>query len=156
MSDSPGPTEAADRRARAFSLLVHAYDQTRRAVAYLRWDEEDADTIAPSLYKGRTGRATAHSDTVAAPGDEAPAAPAAPGAATPAAPNGTAAPAALNGTAAPAVPGAAPDGTAPTDIAARLRGERFSLPRIGSPGERTGGEQADSPACGAAREAGSS
>ncbi|WP_437597092.1 hypothetical protein WMF28_31295 [Sorangium sp. So ce590] len=119
----PGPTEAADRRARAFSLLVHAYDQTRRAVAYLRWDEEDADTIAPSLYKGRTGRATAHSDTVAAPGDEAPAEPAAPGAATPAAPNGTAAPAALNGTAAPAalngmaapaVPGAAPNGTAPT------------------------------------------
>ncbi|WP_231864910.1 hypothetical protein [Sorangium cellulosum] len=36
---SPGPTEAADRRARAFSLLVHAYDQTRRAIAYLRWDK---------------------------------------------------------------------------------------------------------------------
>lgn len=82
----PGPTEAADRRARAFALLVHAYDQTRRAVAYLRWDEEDADTIAPSLYKGR-GRAASSSDTAAAPDDAAP-----PGAA----PAGTPAPAAPN------------------------------------------------------------
>ncbi|KYF96939.1 hypothetical protein BE18_26690, partial [Sorangium cellulosum] len=44
----PGPTEAADQRARAFALLVHAYDQIRRAVAYLRWNEGDAETIAPS------------------------------------------------------------------------------------------------------------
>ncbi|XXY49002.1 hypothetical protein WME91_54245 [Sorangium sp. So ce269] len=35
----PGPTEAADKRARAFSLLVHAYDQTRRVVSYLRWNK---------------------------------------------------------------------------------------------------------------------
>ncbi|WP_437538186.1 hypothetical protein WME79_19780 [Sorangium sp. So ce726] len=113
----PGPTEAADRRARAFSLLVHAYDQTRRAVAYLRWNEGDADSIAPSLYKGRTGRAASSSDTAAAPADEAPAgptAPASPGAAVPAAPNGAAGPAVLNGTTAHAVPGAAPSGTAPT------------------------------------------
>ncbi|WP_438028661.1 hypothetical protein [Sorangium sp. So ce233] len=48
----PGPTEAADRRARAFALLVHAHDQIRRAFAFLRWDEEDADVIAPSLYNG--------------------------------------------------------------------------------------------------------
>ncbi|WP_437946670.1 hypothetical protein WME98_38120 [Sorangium sp. So ce296] len=73
----PGPTEAADKRARAFSLLVYAYDQIRRAVAYLRWDEEDADAIAPSLYKGRTGRATSSTDTTTAPPDEAPAGPAA-------------------------------------------------------------------------------
>ncbi|AUX30841.1 MULTISPECIES: hypothetical protein [Sorangium] len=75
--NGPGPTEAADKRARAFSLLVHAYDQIRRAVAYLRWDEEDADAIAPSLYKGRTGRATSSTDTTTAPPDEAPAGPAA-------------------------------------------------------------------------------
>ncbi|WP_437978567.1 hypothetical protein WMF11_19600 [Sorangium sp. So ce295] len=99
----PGPTEAADRRARAFSLLVHAYDQTRRAVAYLRWDEGDADSIAPSLYKGRTGRAASSSDTAAAPADEAPAGPTEP-----------ASPAALNGAAVPAVPGAALNGTTPT------------------------------------------
>ncbi|WP_437280846.1 hypothetical protein WME90_09910 [Sorangium sp. So ce375] len=90
----PGPTEAADRRARAFALLVHAYDQTRRAVAYLRWDEEDADTIAPSLYKGR-GRAASSSDAAAAPEDAAPpgaAAPAPPGAGPAVAPPNTAAP----------------------------------------------------------------
>ncbi|MGK4007893.1 hypothetical protein WMF31_35080 [Sorangium sp. So ce1036] len=105
----PGPTEAADRRARAFALLVHAYDQTRRAVAYLRWDEGDADAIAPSLYKGRGGRAASSSDTAAAPEDTAApdgaATPAAPGAATPAAP-GAATPAAP-GAATPAAPGAA-------------------------------------------------
>jgi hypothetical protein len=28
-------------------------------VIYLRWDEEDADEIAPSLYKGRGGRGRA-------------------------------------------------------------------------------------------------
>ncbi|WP_441286620.1 hypothetical protein ACSRUE_30355 [Sorangium sp. KYC3313] len=99
----PGPTEAADRRARTFSLLVHAYDQARRAVTYLRWDEGDADAIAPSLYKGRTGRAASSSDAAAAPADEAPAGPTEP-----------ASPAALNGAAVPAVPGAALNGTTPT------------------------------------------
>ncbi|WP_437631633.1 hypothetical protein [Sorangium sp. So ce854] len=71
----PGPTEAADKRARAFALLVHAYDQIRRAVAFLRWDEGDADEIAPSQYKGRTGRATSSTETTAAPADETPAEP---------------------------------------------------------------------------------
>src|SRR5688572_5909064 len=53
-----GPTivlEAADRRRRAFSLFARAYDQARRAVIYLRWDQGDADDIAPSLYAGRGG-----------------------------------------------------------------------------------------------------
>ncbi|WP_437290179.1 hypothetical protein [Sorangium sp. So ce406] len=113
----PGPTEAADRRARAFALLVHAYDQIRRAVAFLRWDEEDADVIAPSLYKGRTGRATSSTDTTAAPADEAPAGPtASPGTPAPVTPAGTAAPpapgAAPAGMAAPPAPGAAPAGMA--------------------------------------------
>ncbi|WP_437278561.1 hypothetical protein WME90_46365 [Sorangium sp. So ce375] len=78
----PGPTEAADKRARAFALLVHAYDQTRRAVAYLRWNEGDADAIAPSLYKGRGGRGASPSDTATEPEDVA----APGGAAAPAAP----------------------------------------------------------------------
>ena len=43
----------ADNRARAFSIFIHAYDEVRRAVAYLRWSEGDADSIAPSLYAGR-------------------------------------------------------------------------------------------------------
>lgn len=47
---------AADRRARAFTLLVRAYDQVRRALTFLRWNEGDADVIAPSLYKSRNAR----------------------------------------------------------------------------------------------------
>jgi len=43
----------ADIRARAFTLLVNAYNQVRRGVSYLRWDEGDVDTITPSLYGGR-------------------------------------------------------------------------------------------------------
>ncbi|WP_437719803.1 hypothetical protein [Sorangium sp. So ce861] len=82
----PGPTEAADQRARAFALLVHAYDQIRRAVAYLRWDEGDAETIAPSIYKSRGGRATGASDVAPEPDDaEDAAAPAGPDAPPPAA-----------------------------------------------------------------------
>ena len=43
-------------RAAMFTLFVNAYDETRRAVAYLRWHQGDADDIAPSFYKGRGGR----------------------------------------------------------------------------------------------------
>lgn len=53
--DVPGAEGAAERRLRAFALFVRAYDACRRAVAYLRWDEDDADAIAPSLFKGRGG-----------------------------------------------------------------------------------------------------
>jgi hypothetical protein len=61
------PREAAERRTRTFSLMVRAYDQTRRAVSYLRWDEGDADSLAPSLYKGRGGRPASDSNGTAAP-----------------------------------------------------------------------------------------
>ncbi|WP_437649397.1 hypothetical protein [Sorangium sp. So ce362] len=90
---APSPSDAADRRARAFTLFVNAYDQTRRAVAYLRWNEDDVETIAPSLYKGRGGRGASSSDTDAAPQVAPPAQPgaAAPGAAAQA-PSDTAAP----------------------------------------------------------------
>jgi hypothetical protein len=47
-------TEA--QRARAFTLLAVAYDACRRALAYLRWKEGDADAIAPSLTRKRPGR----------------------------------------------------------------------------------------------------
>ncbi|WP_437681482.1 hypothetical protein [Sorangium sp. So ce131] len=87
---APAPTDATDRRARAFSLFMHAYDQTRRAVAYLRWDEDDAEAIAPSLYKGRGGRGSSSSDATAAP---PPAPPAQPSVAPDAAPSVAAAPA---------------------------------------------------------------
>jgi hypothetical protein len=42
--------EATLTRQRAFMLFYNAYAQARRAVAYLRFDEGDAEEIAPSLY----------------------------------------------------------------------------------------------------------
>jgi hypothetical protein len=48
-------TVATDYRQRAFSLLVRAYDQARRAIGFLRWDKGDLEDIAPSLYAGRVG-----------------------------------------------------------------------------------------------------
>jgi hypothetical protein len=48
-------SEAAQTRQKAFTLFVRAYDDARRAVAYLRPDD-DGDEIAPSLYAGRGGR----------------------------------------------------------------------------------------------------
>ncbi|HEX4341371.1 MAG TPA: hypothetical protein VH062_35930 [Polyangiaceae bacterium] len=51
---SPATVAAVtDMRSRAFTAFVNAYDQVRRAVSYLRWDSEDADTVAPSLYAGK-------------------------------------------------------------------------------------------------------
>lgn len=37
-------------RQKLFSLLVREYNEVRRAVAYLRWNEGDADELVPSLY----------------------------------------------------------------------------------------------------------
>lgn len=52
----PGPARgegALEDRARAFTLLVRAYDECRRAVAFIRWHAGDAEAIAPSLYRRR-------------------------------------------------------------------------------------------------------
>jgi hypothetical protein len=46
---------ASENRQRAFTLFVKAYDDVRRAVAFLRWHEADAESIAPSIYAGRNG-----------------------------------------------------------------------------------------------------
>jgi len=73
--------EAAAIRQQAFTLFVNAYDLARRAVIFLRWNEGDADDIAPSLYAGRnTGKRKNGTDTQPA----VPTTPVAP--ATPAAP----------------------------------------------------------------------
>ena len=53
---APNPADPAERRARAFTVFVRAYDQCRRAVTYLRWNEGDADEIAPSLFANRSPR----------------------------------------------------------------------------------------------------
>lgn len=46
----------AEERQRAYTHFVRTYEEVRRAIAYLRFDQEDADDIAPSLYAGRTRR----------------------------------------------------------------------------------------------------
>lgn len=71
------PDAIADQRRRAFTLFFRTYDETRRAVSYLRWHEGDAEQITPSLYKGRGGRAPGAKDGTAGPGvgAEAPKAP---------------------------------------------------------------------------------
>jgi hypothetical protein len=64
----PGIISAAsEERQRACTLLVNAYDKTRRAVQYIRWDEGDADKLAPSLYARRTRRGSRASPTPPAP-----------------------------------------------------------------------------------------
>lgn len=45
--------EASRMRERAFTLFVRSYDQLRRAVTFLRWNEGDAATLVPSLWSGR-------------------------------------------------------------------------------------------------------
>ena len=47
---------ATENRLRAFTLLVRTYDAVRRAIAYLRWRQGDANQIAPSLWAGRGRR----------------------------------------------------------------------------------------------------
>ncbi len=58
--------EQAQLRQRNFTLFARAYDQVRRAIIFLHWDEDDVDSIAPSLYAGRnTGGARAPTRTAA-------------------------------------------------------------------------------------------
>lgn len=55
-SSKLSPEECAEQRDRAYALLIRAYDETARAVGYLRWHEKDADSFAPSLFKAKRGR----------------------------------------------------------------------------------------------------
>jgi hypothetical protein len=50
------PVDTEAQRARAFTLLSRSYDACRHALAYLRWKEGDAESIAPSLHKKKAGR----------------------------------------------------------------------------------------------------
>jgi hypothetical protein len=43
-------------RLRAYTTLLMAYDDARRAIQYLRSAMDDADDIAPGLHPGRPGR----------------------------------------------------------------------------------------------------
>lgn len=57
----------AERRQRAFSLFLKAYDQARRAISYLRWEQGDMESIAPSLYAGRGNTKRRGTDDTDAP-----------------------------------------------------------------------------------------
>ena len=54
--------ESAEQRDRAFTLFIRCYDQIRRAILFLRWEQDDADTIAPSLYPGYPRRMRKEAD----------------------------------------------------------------------------------------------
>jgi hypothetical protein len=54
-------------RQQAFTLFINAYDQVRRAVSYLRWNADDAESIAPSLWAGRGKRSTVEAAQPAPP-----------------------------------------------------------------------------------------
>ncbi|HEU4407320.1 MAG TPA: hypothetical protein VFS43_18775 [Polyangiaceae bacterium] len=56
--------DAPDRRVRAFSMLVHSLESLRRPIAYLRWNEHDADSFVPSLLKSPRGRKPKARDSV--------------------------------------------------------------------------------------------
>ena len=66
---------ATDTRLRAYTLFWKSYDHVRRVVQYLRWNEGDADDIAPSLHAGKQTR---HADdsSKATPADAKPETPA--------------------------------------------------------------------------------
>lgn len=105
--------EVSMQRQRHFTLFVKAYDQVRRAISYLRWNENDLEQIAPSLYVA--GRASGKKKTdTSEPPAPAPPPPLPPAAATDSA-NITAAPVVnASSTVAPAVtPKVGHPGTSP-------------------------------------------
>lgn len=60
-------TRRIDDRARAFRLVVRSYNEARRAVTFLRWNEGDADQLVPSLFAGKPRRRSRPDDE---PSDE--------------------------------------------------------------------------------------
>lgn len=64
-------TEAswANERQRAYTLLIKAYEQARRAATFLLWPPAEADKLVPSLWKGRGGRPSSKSDPNVEPAD---------------------------------------------------------------------------------------
>ncbi len=48
--------DVAAQRQRNFTLFAQAYNEVRRALSYLRWNNDDLERVAPSLYGGRTSK----------------------------------------------------------------------------------------------------
>jgi hypothetical protein len=60
------PSKIADvslERQKAYTLFLTAYNQLRRAITYIRWNEGDADEIAPSLFGGRKRKVGSKEDS---------------------------------------------------------------------------------------------
>jgi len=55
-------TRTAQMRNRAFTYLVKRYDRMCRAVAFARWEKDDAEQFAPSLYANRGGKRKSQPD----------------------------------------------------------------------------------------------
>jgi hypothetical protein len=69
-----GPATAGETaliRQKAFTLFLRTYEDARRAVAYLRAEQEDADDVAPSLYanRGRRSREGAGEEPTSEPAE---------------------------------------------------------------------------------------
>jgi len=81
-----GVAQATSARQRAFTLFVTAYDDARRALAYLRRQVGDADLVAPSIFSARYGKKKEDAPTEAAAAAEREAEPSGATASTPLAP----------------------------------------------------------------------
>jgi len=93
-------------RQQAYSLLLHAYDEVRRAISFLRWHEQDVESIAPSLWSGRGTRPAPEPEPPPVPAPGAPAAPV--GSSSPASTAAGAPSGAVNPPAAVGLPGSPP------------------------------------------------
>lgn len=63
-------TEAQKIKDKAFYLLCAAHNETRRALTFLRWDEDDTNQILPSFYAGRGGRGRGGEEDAGGQGNE--------------------------------------------------------------------------------------
>jgi hypothetical protein len=69
---SGGTARATDLRNRAYALFVRAYEDTRRAIHFLRWNEGDAEIIAPSLLASRSPAKKKPEEATTTPSESAP------------------------------------------------------------------------------------
>ncbi len=53
------PAKQEEDRLKAFWLFSNAYEESRRAMTFVRWYEGDADLLVPSLFSGRRRRSPA-------------------------------------------------------------------------------------------------
>jgi hypothetical protein len=62
-------SQQEQERVKAFWLFYDVYEDSRRAMAHLRWHEDDADQLAPSLFSGRRRRPAERPDAPQAPNE---------------------------------------------------------------------------------------